>query len=201
MTTTQQRAFLYGPVLFGAYGVIRLLDGIDGVKGPGLAWTAGHLCFLAGLAFFAQGFAAMRRSAVEKVAGRDRWSLAGLWIGGAGIAALVVQFGADIVTGLISADHAEMGDRVGDFQALPGVELAFYILGPLLFFVGQFLLTGRLAALRTLKVWAPALVLADSLLSYTVKDLIPLGAVMLVLSYAPLWRGTADTSRAALVKA
>ncbi|MEV1022256.1 hypothetical protein [Streptomyces sp. NPDC050264] len=201
MTTTQQRAFLYGPVLFGAYGVIRLLDGIDGEKGPGLAWTAGHLCFLAGLAFFAQGFAAMREAAVRKAAGRDRWSSAGLWIGGAGIAALVVQFGADIVTGLMAADHAGMSDRVGDFQALPGVELAFYVLGPLLFFVGQLLLTGRLAALRTLKAWAPVLVLADSLLSYAVKDLIPLGAVLLVLSYAPLWRGTIDTTRTAFIKA
>ncbi|MEU6116630.1 hypothetical protein ABZ840_19100 [Streptomyces sp. NPDC047117] len=185
--TTTQRAFLYGPLLFGAYGVIRLLDGLDGTKGPGLAWTTGHLCFLAGLAFFAQGFAVMRR-----MAGKDRWSSAGFWIGGAGVVALAVQFGVDIVTGLMAGSHAEMAELTGGFQSVPGVELAFYLLGPMLFFLGQLLLTGRLAALRVLAPWAPVLVLADSLASYALKDLIPLGAALLLLSYAPLWRAGAS---------
>ncbi|MGI5471926.1 hypothetical protein [Streptomyces sp. CA-132043] len=185
--TTPQRSFLYGPLLFGAYGVIRLLDGLDGTKGPGLAWTTGHLCFLGGLAFFAQGFAVMRRTA-----GNDRWSSAGFWTGNAGVVALTVQFGVDIVTGLMAGSHAEMAGLTGDFQSVPGVELACYLLGPMLFFLGQLLLTGRLAALRVLAPWAPVLVLADSLLSYAFKDLIPLGAALLLLSYSPLWRAGAS---------
>ncbi|WP_238782890.1 hypothetical protein [Streptomyces monomycini] len=190
MMTTAQRSLLSGPLLFGAYGVIRLLDGLDGVRGPGLAWTAGHLCFLVGLVFFAQGFAGMR-----KAAGSDLWSSAGFWIGGAGVVALAVQFSVDITTGLMADSHTEMAGLTGDFQSVPGVELAFYTVGPLLFFVGQLLLTGRLAALRTLAPWAPVLVLAASLLTFTFKDLIPLGAALLLLSYSPLWR--TGVSRAA----
>ncbi|MEU7228093.1 hypothetical protein [Streptomyces chrestomyceticus] len=191
MTTTAQRSLLWGPLLFGAYGVIRLLDGLDGVKGPGLAWTTGHLCFLAGLVFFAQGFAAMR-----KAAGSDLWSSAGFWAGGAGVVALAVQFSVDITTGLMADSHTEMAELTGDFRSVPGVEFAFYLVGPLLFFVGQLLLTGRLAVLRALAPWAPVLVLAASWLTSAFKDLIPLGAVLLLLSYAPLWRTGASRASA-----
>lgn len=192
MTATAQRSLLFGPLLFGAYGVIRLLDGLDGIRGPGLAWTTGHLCFLVGLVFFAQGFAAMR-----KAAGRDLWSSAGCWTGGAGVVALAVQFSVDITTGLMADTHTEMAGLTRAFQSVPGVTFTFYLVGPLLFFVGQLLLTGRLAALRTLAPWAPALVLASALLTFAFMDLIPLGAVLLLLACSPLWRTGA--SRAAAV--
>ena len=181
--------FVYAPALFGAYGVIRILDGLDGTRGPGFAWTAGHLCFLAGLAFFIRGFVAMRERA-----GRDAWSTAGLWIGGAGAVAFTVQFGADLLTGFLAADHDAMSELTARFQDIPGVTLAFYAVGPILFFLGQLLLVGRLAALRALRWWAPVLVLACSLLPSVDKDLIPLGAVLLLVAYAPLYRGASRGS-------
>ncbi|MEU7150166.1 hypothetical protein AB0B15_19340 [Streptomyces sp. NPDC045456] len=191
MTTTAQRSLLFGPLLFGAYGVIRLLDGLDGIRGPGLAWTTGHLCFLVGLFFFAQGFAAMR-----KAAGSDLWSSAGCWAGGAGVVALAVQFSVDITTGLMADSHTEMAGLTRAFQSVPGVAFAFYLVGPLLFFVGQLLLAGRLAALRTLAPWAPVLVLAAALLTFAFMDLIPLGAVLLLLACSPLWRTGASLAAA-----
>ncbi|MEV5611813.1 hypothetical protein [Streptomyces sp. NPDC052225] len=193
--TAPRTAYLVGPVLFGAYGVIRLLDGLDDVRGPGLAWTTGHLCFLLGLPFFVRGFAAMRSTAGR----RDRWAAAGFWAAVAGAIALTVQFGVDIVTGLMAADHAEMARLSDDFGALPGAELAFYAIGPMLFFVGQVVLALRLGALRKLPLWSPCLVFATSLLPFASKDLMPLGAVLLLLAYAPLWRPSA--SRTALTRA
>ena len=40
-------AFIAAPLLVLAYGVIRILDGLDGSRGPGLAWTSGHIAFMA----------------------------------------------------------------------------------------------------------------------------------------------------------
>jgi uncharacterized membrane protein len=176
--------FVYAPVLFGAYGVIRILDGLDGTRGPGFAWTAGHLCFLVGLFYFLRGFVAMRETA-----GRDGWSTAGLWTACVGAVAFVGQFGADLVTGFLAADHEAMSEMTSRFQDVPGFSLAFYSVGPILFFMGQLILAGRLVALRTLRWWAPVLVLACSLLPTVDKDLIPLGAVLLLVAYAPLYLG------------
>ncbi|MCQ4208691.1 hypothetical protein [Streptomyces longispororuber] len=191
--TSSGRDFLVAPVLFGAYGVIRILDGLDDVRGPGLAWTAGHLCFLAGLVFFVRGFATMRTLAGR----RDRWARAGLALGVVGAVALTVQFGADVVTGLLADDHADMARLSDDFGSLPGVELAFYAVGPMLFFVGQIVLTLRLYALRRLPVWAPCLVFATALMPFATKDLIPLGALFLLLAYAPLARSSSADRTAA----
>jgi hypothetical protein len=40
------------PALMFGYGVVRLIDGLDGEYGPSPAWTIGHLLFLAGLVLF-----------------------------------------------------------------------------------------------------------------------------------------------------
>lgn len=62
-------AFIAAPLLTFAYGVIRILDGLDGSRGPGLAWTTGHLAFLGAMVAFVFVFAQMRR-----LAGRDTLS-------------------------------------------------------------------------------------------------------------------------------
>ncbi|MYW69225.1 hypothetical protein GTY65_34920 [Streptomyces sp. SID8379] len=193
--TSHRSDFVLAPALFGAYGLIRILDGLDGERGPGLAWTAGHLCFVVGLFFFVRGFVAMRALAGP----RDRWATAGLVAAVAGSFALTVQFGVDIVTGLMADSHAEMGRLSDNFGSLPGAELAFYAVGPMFFFVGQVILGLRLFALRKLPVWSPCLLFTASLLPLTTKDLIPLGAVLLLAGYAPLWRPSA--SRTALTSA
>ncbi|MFI7009898.1 hypothetical protein [Streptomyces sp. NPDC050145] len=190
--TSARTAFFLGPALFGAYGLIRVLDGLDGERGPGLAWTAGHLCFLVGLVFFVRGFVALRSRARH----RDPVATTGLWTGIAGAVALSVQFGVDIVTGLMAADHAEMARLSDNFGSLPGVEAAFYMFGPMLFFVGQIVLTLRLGALRRLPLWAPCLVFVSALMPFLGKDLMPVAALLLLVGYAPLWLPSA--SRTAL---
>jgi hypothetical protein len=174
-------AFVAAPLLTMAYGVIRILDGLDGDRGPGLAWTTGHLAFVAALVMFVLTFAHMRR-----MAGRNTLSTVSTTIGIVGILALVAQFVIDMVVGFLSADHAAMGVLFDRIQAVPGVLFVVYVGVPLLFYIGQLALVVQLAAMRRVKVWTPFLVLLDLLLPFIDKDFIPVGSVFLLVSFIPL---------------
>jgi hypothetical protein len=183
-------AFVAAPLLVLAYGVIRILDGLDGSRGPGLAWTTGHLAFLAALALFVPIFWEMRR-----MAGRNAVATVSAVLGTAGVLALAAQFTVDIVIGFMSADHDAMGVLFDRFQAVPGVSIAVYDGGPLLFFAAQFALVLQLAVTGRVRAWTPVLVMADLLLPFFDKDLIPLGALLLLASFAPLARRSAEPTR------
>ncbi|WP_244211177.1 hypothetical protein [Amycolatopsis kentuckyensis] len=174
-------AFLLAPLCLGAYGVVRILDGLDGSRGPGFAWTTGHLFFLAGLVFFVQAFRTM-----WTLAGRTRPATAGFAAGIAGALAVGVQFGIDIVVGFRSADRAGMDASFTRIQNTPGVEAAFYSYGPMLFFVGMVVLVTLLAVGRRVPWWAPVLVLVDVVLPLLDKDFIPVGAALLLIAFTPL---------------
>ncbi|MEV0384739.1 hypothetical protein [Nonomuraea sp. NPDC050643] len=174
-------AFIAAPLLVLAYGVIRILDGLDGARGPGLAWTTGHLAFMAALVLFASTFVQMRR-----MAGRNTLSTVWTGLGIAGILTLLAQFGIDVVLGFMAADHAALGALFDQVQAVPGLSLVVYEGGPLLFFVGQIALVTQLAAQRLVRVWTPILVLLDCVVPFVEKDLMPLGAILLLISFAPL---------------
>ncbi|SEH00518.1 hypothetical protein SAMN05444920_116254 [Nonomuraea solani] len=174
-------AFIAAPLLVLAYGVIRILDGLDGARGPGLAWTTGHLAFMAALVLFASTFVQMRR-----MAGRNTLSTVWTGLGIAGVLALLAQFGIDIAVGFMAADNAGMGVLFDQVKAVPGVSLAIYEGGPLLFFVGQVALVTQLAAQRRVRAWTPVLVLLDCVVPFIEKDLMPVGAILLLISFAPL---------------
>jgi hypothetical protein len=57
------KAYLLAPAFTLGYGIVRIIDGLDGQYGPGPAWTIGHLAFLAGLAFFVPVLLDLRRRA------------------------------------------------------------------------------------------------------------------------------------------
>ena len=177
------RSIVAAPVLFGAYGVARILDGLDGSRGPGLAWTVGHLFFLAGLVLFVQIFGRLRR-----LAGGGVTATAGYIAGLVGALSLAAQFTIDIVVGFLSADHDAMGPRFDAVRAVPGVEQVVYTVVPLLFYVGMLVLVARLAVSRQVPWWSPALVLVQAVLPLASKDLIPLGAALLLLAFVPLLR-------------
>ncbi|MBF9128693.1 hypothetical protein I0C86_06775, partial [Plantactinospora sp. S1510] len=176
-------AFITAPLLTLAYGVIRILDGLDGSRGPGIAWTVGHLAFIAALALFVSTFWQMR-----DLAARSRTATALAAIGTAGIAVLVIQFGIDLVVGFISTDRAEMATHFERIQSVPGVSLAIYDGGPFLFYLAQLAIVVLLAVTRRVKVWTPVLVALDLALPFVDKDLIPVGAVFLLVSFIPLYR-------------
>lgn len=189
-------AYLAAPLLTLAYGVIRIIDGLDGSRGPGIAWTTGHLAFMAALVLFAVIFRDMWRRL-----GRTWPATTGMAVGFAGLACLFAQFAIDVVVGFMAADRAAMGPLFDQVQAVPGVQLAVYDVGPFLFYVAQLALVVHLAVRRQVKVWMPVLVLVDLLLPFLDKDLIPVGAIFLLVSFWPLARRSAPAARHALVHA
>ncbi|MDR8414128.1 hypothetical protein MTP10_36035 [Nonomuraea sp. 3-1Str] len=176
-------AFVAAPLLIFAYGAIRIVDGFDGEKGPGLAWTTGHMAFMAALVLFVPIFWEMRRRL-------DRNALATTAVaaGFVGIACAFAQFAIDLVVGFAAADHAAMGPLFDQVKAVPGVSLAVYDGGPFLFYIAQFVLVTQLATRRQVRAWTPVLVLLDFTLPIIDRDLIPVGALLLLVSFVPMAR-------------
>jgi hypothetical protein len=156
---------------------------MDGTYGPGVDWQAAHLANLAGLVLFVFLVFGIRRL-LTPGPGRDTVTTVAL----VGAAASIVQFVADIVEGLLAADKAEMRELSHQFHALPGVDLAFYQVGPHLLYVGMIALTAMLAHERKLPWWSVAVVLVSSLLPLVTPDLIPLSAAGYLVALIPLWR-------------
>jgi hypothetical protein len=171
------------PLLILAYGVLRILDGLDGSRGPGFAWTSGHLAFMAALVLFVQIFWRLRA-----MAGRDVLSTASAAVGTVGVVTLLGQFGVDIVVGFAAADHAAMTPLFEQVRSVPGMQPVLYDVGPYLFYLAQLVLVGQLAAMRRVRAWLPVLVLAYLVLPIADKDLMPLGAVFLLVAFLPFIR-------------
>jgi multisubunit Na+/H+ antiporter MnhB subunit len=175
--------FIAAPVLMFGYGVIRILDGLDGERGPGPAWTVGHLVFIAAMGMFLLVFRHLHR-----LAGRDTLSTVTLVVAAVGAVALIGQFGVDIVSGLLADDHARMAEISRNVHDNPLVALAIYDVGPYLFYAGQFVLVLQLALTRRIAGWTPLLLLADLAMPLVDKDLIPIGAAALLVSFVSISR-------------
>ncbi|MBQ1119834.1 hypothetical protein [Streptomyces sp. B15] len=174
-------AFLGAPLLTLAYGVIRILDGLDGQRGPGLAWTAGHLVFIGAMALFIVAFAQMRQGA-----GRNMLSTVLAVLGSIGAVALSIQFGIDIIAGALTHDALSMSIKTAELREASHTALLAYDVGPYLFYVSQVAIVAQLAVMRRIKAWTPFLVLIDMIMPFVDKDLIPVGAVVLLISFASI---------------
>ncbi|MGW7531148.1 hypothetical protein [Amycolatopsis sp. NPDC054798] len=175
--------FIAAPLLVLTYGIVRILDGLDGSRGPGPAWTAGHLAFLGALAMFVPVFLRMRR-----LAGRTRLASVATVAAITGAVALAMQFAIDLISGFQAADHAEMSMLTAQLRNFPGLTLFAYDAGPYLFYLGQLALVIQLAVGRKVKIWTPALVFVDMAMPFVDKDLIPLGSVLLLVSFVSIAR-------------
>jgi hypothetical protein len=176
-------AVVAAPLCMLTYGVVRLVGRMDGTYGPGVDWQIAHLANLAGLVLLVFLVFGIRRL-LAPGAGRAVLTIVTL----VGAATSIVQFVADIVEGLLAADKAGMRELNRQFHALPGVDLAFYQVGPQLLYVGMIALTALLARERTLPRWSVAVVLVSSLLPLVTLDLLPLGAIGYLVALVPLWR-------------
>lgn len=145
-------SYLAAPLFVLAYGILRIVDGFDGERGPGPAWTFGHLAFLAALGLFIWIFQDMAR----RVGTRGRIVAV---IATAGAVALFGQFAVDVVAGFLAEDHAGMATISRQVRAVPGVSPFCYDVGPYLFYAGQLTLVVMLALGRHIKPWTPLLVL------------------------------------------
>jgi hypothetical protein len=161
------------PVLLFVYGVLRLIDGVDGHHGPGFAWNVGHAAFFVAMVLF--GFLVLGLRQLVSAGRVRRLANAATVAGIAGVACFLWVI---------------LGDLLPDFgDALP-VPDPVQLVGPLLFQFGTLALLVVLAAghSRRLPVWSPVLVFAG-FASFAVNlDLIPVGAALVLAGLAPLAR-------------
>ncbi|WP_144123836.1 hypothetical protein [Catellatospora sichuanensis] len=177
-------ALFAAPLLLAAYGLVRLVGKSDGMYGPGLDWQAAHLLALAGVLLFVPG--------VLHLGGllpRGPWRSGVVGVTLFGLAASMVQFGADIWFALRADDKAGMQALSGDFGDIPGVDLVVYQVGPQLFFVGLLVLAILAARARRLPWWSPAVLLVGILLPPVTLDLLPLSGLLILAALWPAIRG------------
>ncbi|WP_248961826.1 hypothetical protein [Sphaerisporangium perillae] len=184
-------SFVAAPLLVLAYGILRLLDGMDGVRGPGVAWTTGHVAFLIGLLLFGPVVLGLRRMVTGRTTGLKLTATGSTVIALLGLAASVGQIVIDLVVGMRAADHPEMSRLFEQVQGYAGVKPAFYTVGPVLFYVGLLALVVLLAMAKPPRVggWSPVLIVVGTTVMAVDLDLLPIGAVCYWLALAPLgWR-------------
>ncbi|TMR22562.1 hypothetical protein ETD86_11260 [Nonomuraea turkmeniaca] len=187
------KSFVLAPFLVLVYGLVHILDGLDGTYGPGLAWTAGHLAFLAALALFVPLILELARRSTHRraAAGVAVFALIG-------VAAGAVQFGIDVVVGFLAADRAEMGTLFDRVQEVPGVMPAVYTVVPAFFYVGLVVLVVMQAVAGRIGWWSPALVALGVGVVVASKDLLTLSALINLAGLAPLGRETGRRERVSL---
>ncbi|RKR92167.1 hypothetical protein BDK92_6601 [Micromonospora pisi] len=174
-------AVLASALLF-LYGVLRLVDGLDGDHGPGPAWNLGHAFFL--VAFVALGILTIGlRQVAPAVTVRTRLlanlaTVAGLF----GVACFLWVILGDLFAGL--RDAAPLPDPLE-------------MIGPILFQLGILTLLTMLVTTRPrrLPAWSPVLVFTGFLSIGVNLDLLPVGALLILAGLAPLTRTRAYALR------
>ncbi|MGW0860325.1 hypothetical protein [Streptomyces sp. NPDC002690] len=175
LTDGRNAPALVAPLLLVLYGVLRLVDGLDGKHGPGLAWNLGHSLFFAGFLLFGVVTFRLRRIALAATPGRRHL---------ANVATAVSLFGIACFLRVILGD---LFAALDDAAPLPDpLKLA----GPLAFQLGLLVLLVLPVAAqpRALPVWSPLLVLAGFLLFSVHLDLLPVGGLLLTAGLLPVAR-------------
>lgn len=183
MTRAATFALVAGPLALSGYGVARTIGRLDDVYGPGFDWQLAHVLGLAGFLLFVPLVLGLR-ALVPAGAVRDVAVGATLL----GLAASVVQFGADIVLAFMAADKEELRSLQQDFAALPGVRPAIYDVGPLFFFAGIVVVAALAARAGRLPWWSPVALLVAVLLPPVNLDLMPLAGLLMLVALLPLWQ-------------
>ncbi|ADI11327.1 hypothetical protein SBI_08209 [Streptomyces bingchenggensis BCW-1] len=170
-----QSPALIAPLLLVLYGLLRLVDGLDGEHGPGLAWNLGHTLFFIGFALF--GVVTVRLRQPVPAATMRRRLLAN-------VAAAVSLFGVACFLWVI------LGDLFADLDTAAPLPEPLEMIGPLAFQLGWLTLLVMLVAAkpRLLPVWSPLLVLVGFLLFAANLDLLPIGALLLMAGLTPVAR-------------
>ncbi|MBQ0906896.1 hypothetical protein [Micromonospora sp. U21] len=171
------------PMLVLLYGVLRIIDGLDGDHGSGWAWNLGHALFLVAFVLFAGLVVGLRRLlASAGAAGSSTTPRTGLRV------LLDVATAAGLV-GVAAFLWVILGDlfpRLADAAPLPDPAMAA---GPLLFQFGLLTLLVRAAVGRPqlLPGWGPPLVLLGFVPIAVNLDLLPIGAALILSGLLPLW--------------
>lgn len=159
-------------LLLLGYGVLRLLEGLDGHRDKsGWAWLTGHTLFLLGIVLFAVVIVELR-GLLLVTSPRQR-------------ALTDVAAGAGLVgaAGFVWVILGDLFPRFAD--AVPPPDLVL-LGGPALFELGLLTLLVRAVVVRLLPVWAPVLVLAGFVAIAVNLDLLPIGAALVFGGLLPV---------------
>lgn len=162
---------LAAPALMLVYGLLRVVDGLDGDRHNGPAWDVGHVAFFAAIVLFAVLAVALR--GLDRPAGTAPRVL----VEAATVATL---FGAGCFLWVITGDLSE------GFRSAAPLPEALELAGPALFQIGLLILLVRLVLARRLPVWSPVAMLVGFAAIGVNLDLLPLGAALVVLALLPL---------------
>lgn len=167
-SVTVRRAARDAPLLVLGYGLLRLVDGLDGDRGPGLAWNLGHLAFFGAMLLF--GVLAF---------GLIRYTPAG--------ARRIASIAASTtVLGVVCFLWVITGDLAPGFRDAKPLPEPLEVAGPLAFTLGMLALLGLLVAARRMPFWSP-LLFGAGIVAITIElDLLPLAALLLIAAFAPL---------------
>ncbi|MEU4619277.1 hypothetical protein AB0G04_04750 [Actinoplanes sp. NPDC023801] len=165
-SATVRHLALDAPLLLLAYGLLHLIDGLDGTYGPGLAQNLSYLAFLAAMVLFG-----VLAAAVCPLVPPDARTVAA-------VAATVTLAGTGCFLWAIA------GDLTGAFPDATPVRIA----GLLLFALGMLTLLGLLVAARRTPAWSPLLFGAGIAAIIVEVGYLPLGALIVVAALAPLAR-------------
>ncbi|GAA1655630.1 hypothetical protein [Actinoplanes couchii] len=174
-------AFLAAPLAMTGYGITRIIGRLDDNYGPGADWQIAHAFGLAGMLLFIPVILTMRplmRTAATPVTA----------ITLTGLATTIVQFSADMILALAATDRTDLKTLQHQFADLPGVQLAVYDVGPMLFFLGIATIAALTAAAGNLPWWSPALMLTAVLLPVADLNLMPLTGLLILAALHPLTR-------------
>ncbi|MFD5752899.1 hypothetical protein [Streptomyces sp. NPDC127033] len=172
-------AFTAAPLLVIVYASARFLDGLDGERGPGPAWTTGHLAFLAALLLFVPVLLELRR-----LAGRGPFATVTAVVGLVGAVCSVAQISVDLVVGSLAADHEAMRGMFAGVRSVPGVDVVVYLVGPVLLYLGLLVLYCHLAVVRAVPVWRAVAVVLAVLVSLLGLDALPAVGLLLYAGLA-----------------
>ncbi|UYM05385.1 hypothetical protein [Solicola gregarius] len=167
---------LGAPLLLFCYGVLRLVDGLDGDHGPGVAWNVGHAMFLLAVMLFSVLIVGLHRRV--RTPGRGLLADAFMVLGLLGAACFILVIAGDL------------SQSIDDAVELPD---AVMLLGPLAFQIGLLAPLVWLAATHRMPLWSPPLVFLGFVVFAANLDLLALGAGVVLVGLAPLVRpGSAD---------
>ncbi len=160
------------------------------VQGSNQGWVLAHLFMLGSLfVYVAVILGANQLLDIQK----GLWGVLGdgaTALGLLGLLLLVSQITIDITVGLLASTPVEMEHMFGTIRAIPGMEYAFYSIGPSLFFLGFFLLILLLARFRVIAFWSAGVAAAGIIVGVAGRGLNVLPSSLLApLSLGSIWIG------------
>ncbi|MDI6097137.1 hypothetical protein QLQ12_00755 [Actinoplanes sp. NEAU-A12] len=180
-SATVRHLAMEAPVLLLAYGLLRLIDGLDGARGPGLVWTLAHMMFFAAMVLFGVLAAAVRPLVP------------------AGARTVATVAAGAVVAGVACFLWVIAGDLSVAFREAAPLPEPLWIAGPLLFSLGLLALLGLLVAARRVPVWSPLLLGAGVAAIIIDIDFLPPAALILLAALSPLARPAREGSAGTLV--